>query len=139
MLRRGTCTATVIVIAGLAVALTIAAGFFTMGLPDFSGQLGEAQFVPALRISASEPDLIARLNLWHADWHYGPSFEEGESAGSFDQPLHKCTAETCKSVVQVLFATWFGACFESADVVSMRFDIHQRLASWRRYNAMDGC
>ncbi len=139
MLRHGTRTATIILIAGLAAALTIAAGFFTVGLPDFPGQLGETQFVPALRISASEPDLIARLNLWHADWHYGPSFEKGESASSFDQPLHKCTAATCKSVVQVRFLTGLGACFESADVVSMRFDIHQRLASWRRYSAVDSC
>lgn len=126
----------IVIALGIAV---LALCFIFHALPDFVGLAREALFMPVFQRSAPEATVIARLRALGADWHYGGSFVDGETAQAFDLPIRYCRHNDCTRVVQAQFITEFGMCFEDSVVFSMRFDGQSHLISWQKLDAEDGC
>jgi hypothetical protein len=119
--------------------------YFTVGLPDYSGERDETAVVSQLRRGAGKSDVIALLDRKHIAWAEGLNWQG--CPASYDRCIGdfpnfglepRCHSGCDRNIVQAAFASHVSPCYDEGDVLTMEFWDDGSLRDWRVERAAGG-
>jgi len=105
--------------------ITLAGTFVFVGIPDVSTMLKERAFMSGLTPGRSRASIVAAEQKIEAD--------ETIAVGRFRADKDRSNS------LDVSFLTWNRLCLSTGDDIIMTFTPGNKLVSWKRGDAADGC